>query len=208
MSDQMPGDNSEAYLWTGREREAINQDQERKMGNVGRKDEVIEAHTVANKIKQSRAIEGIAHMQRRPAREQRLHSREAPGLARIMQRVLVVVPAGSQVRARVQQRVDGHGVAAQRGDVQRGPAVGVGLVHEREPLGGAEELVQVDVAQAHDDLVQGGVVGLVDDGGEGKMLDEEVGRGGVLLDPEEEGGRCVALEGAVEASGVISKYRC
>lgn len=144
-------------------------------------------------------------MQRRPAREQHLHRVDAPGLARIMHRVSVVVPAGIQIGTRVQEDLDGVRVAAQRGDVQRSPAVGVGLVHEREALGGAEVLVQVEVAQAHDDLVQGGVLGLVDDIGDGEVLDEGVDCGGVLLNPEEEGGRCAAGEGAVEASGMVSR---
>lgn len=53
--------------------------------------------------------------------------------------------------------------------------------------------MQVEVAEADDDLVQGVVVGLVDDGGEREVLSEELGGGGVLLEPEEERGRGIAL---------------
>lgn len=60
------------------------------------------------------------------------------------------------------------------------------------------------VAEADDDLVQGVVVGLFDDGGEGEVSGEEFGGGVVLLEPQEESGGCRAWEGAVEAAGVIS----
>lgn len=100
--------------------------------------------------------------------------------------MLGMVPARIQGGARVQQRHHGGGVAAQGRDVQRGAAKGVGLVDGREALRGAQELVQVQVAQAHDDLVQGGVVGLFDDGGEREVRGEKVGGYGVLLEPEEE----------------------
>lgn len=143
-------------------------------------------------------------MYRRPARKQRFYCSSTSRLACIMQRMFVMTSARVPLRTRVQQRRDGAGVAAQCGDVQRGAAKSVGLVHQREPLGSAKILVQVQVTQADNNLVQGCILSLINDGGKGKVPGKEVGRVGILLDPEEEGGCCTASEGAVEASGVVS----
>lgn len=63
--------------------------------------------------------------------------------------------------------------------------------------------VEVMVAKADDELVEGIVVGFVDGGGEGEGLGEEVSGGGVLFDPEEKGGCDGGWEGVVEASRLV-----
>lgn len=111
-----------------------------------------------------------------------------------MQRMPLMIPTRIPRGTRIQQRHDRIGVAPERSNVQRRAAKRVGLVdHGEEPPGAflraksAEVRSKIElsdvVAQAHDDLVEGVVVGFFEDVGEGEVLGEEVGGGGVLFEP-------------------------
>lgn len=89
--------------------------------------------------------------------------------------------------------------------------MGVGLVNHGEGVGVVAQIVgqvKMVMAEADDELVEGVVVGFVDGDGQGKSLGEEVGGGGVLFEPEEEGGCGGWWEGIVEASGLIPWEEC
>lgn len=67
------------------------------------------------------------------------------GFAGIVHGVLAVIPTGVEIGAGVKQRHNRRGVAAQRGEMKRRAAEGVGLVDLGEQLGDAQAFVQIEV---------------------------------------------------------------